>query len=164
MKKNVFLLICVVVLLLINAYTLFIVFRMHAEKERGPGGPTQRDSYIIDQLKLDAAQQKQFGELRRQHHELAMHIQHEDERLHDLYFSLLKTDNPDMAKVDSVSTLIGTQRKAQATAAFEHFRQLRAICHDDQKKFYDATIDEIARRVTGPPPPGKNGSERTPNP
>jgi protein CpxP len=73
--------------------------------------------------------------------------------LHDLYFGMLKTDNPDKNKVDSVATLIGAKRKELATATFEHFQQLRAICRDDQKKLFDATIDDIARMVTGPHPP-----------
>src|SRR5690349_17122909 len=101
MNKNNFLVICVIVLFALNACTLFIVFRSREGNERmsREGGPPR--DYIITQLKLDAEQQRKFEEMRRQHHELAMHIQHEEERLHDLYFSLLKTDNPDMNKVDS---------------------------------------------------------------
>jgi len=163
MNKSNFLTICVLLLFLLNACTLFIVFRNHHQNRNDRPRGMEPGNYIVEQLKLDAAQQQQFGEMRRQHHELAMHIQHEEERLHDLYFSLLKTDNPDMNKVDSVATLIGVQRKAQATAAFDHFRQLRALCHDDQKKLYDATIDEIARRVTGPPP-GREGHPPPPPP
>jgi Spy/CpxP family protein refolding chaperone len=158
MKKMTFLIVSVIVLLVLNAVTLFILFHMHQAGDRGPHGDNGKGpaDYIARQLKLDGPQQQQFEELRNQHHAFARAGEKEDERLHDLYFSMLKTDNPDRSKVDSVATLIGEQRKKLAAATFDHFQKLRAICHDDQKKLFDNTIDEIAKLVTGhpgPPPP-----------
>jgi Spy/CpxP family protein refolding chaperone len=148
-----FLTICIVLLLVLNAVTLFILFHMHLGQLHNMHGGEGPAKYIIEELKLDAKQQEQFAELRNKHHDFARNAHKEEERLHDLYFSLLKTDNPDKMKVDSIATLIGTQHTALATATFQHFQQLRAICRDDQKKLFDATVDEIARMVTGPPRP-----------
>jgi Spy/CpxP family protein refolding chaperone len=159
MKKMTFLTISVILLLVLNAVTLFILFHMHLRNGHGPHGEDGKGpaDYIVKQLKLDEQQQHQFEDLKDQHHALTHDAEKEDERLHDLYFSMLKSDAPDKNKVDSVANLIGEQRKKLATATFDHFRQLRAICHDDQKKLFDNTIDEIARMVTGhpdgPPPP-----------
>ena len=154
MNKMRFLTVCIILLLILNAVTLFILFHMHLGQPHGVHGGEGPAKYIIEQLKLDTRQQEQFAELRNRHHDFARKSHEEEERLHDLYFSLLKTDDPDKAKVDSVATLIGAQRKALATATFEHFRELRAICRGDQKKLFDATVDEIARMVSGPPGPG----------
>lgn len=155
MNKMKFLTISVIILLLLNAFTLFIVFHEHLNKDHGPHGGNDPGKYIINALKLDDQQQQQFDELRRHHHEMTKGLEEQDKQLHDLYFSLLKTDNPDKNKVDSIAVLIGQKRKELATATFDHFQQLRAICHDDQKKLFDATIDDIAHMVTGaqaPPP------------
>lgn len=153
MKRMTFLTVSVIALLVVNAVTLFILFHMHLGGTHGLHGNNGKGpvDYIVRQLKLDEQQQKQFADLRDQHHAFARDAEREDERLHDLYFSMLKSDTPDKSKVDSVANLIGDQRRKLATVTFDHFRQLRALCHDDQKKLFDNTIDEIARMVTSHP-------------
>jgi Spy/CpxP family protein refolding chaperone len=117
--------------------------------------------FIVEQLKLDASQQKQFEELRHRHQDITRKAHDEDRRLHDIYFSLLKTDNPDKAKVDSVSSLIEAQRSRLESATFIHFQQLRQLCRDDQKKLFDATIDEITKRIAPKQlPPGGPPADR----
>jgi len=155
MSKINFLTLCVVLLLLLNAGTLVVMFRWHGDKTgdtRANGnGPA---AFIIQALKLDARQQERFATLRSEHQQITRAAHEEDKRLHDAYFDLLKTDHPDKARVDSLASLIGAQRKLIETAAFEHFEKLRALCRDDQKKLFDATIDEIARRMA-PQGPGR---------
>ncbi len=164
MNRTRFLTWSVVLLLLLNAGTLLYLFmshRMDKNERMSPPGKGSAD-FIVEKLKLDAPQQEQFADLRRQHQDAMYSIQKKDRELHDMYFGLLKSDDPDMAKVDSVSKLIAEQRSQLESATFDHFRQLRNICRDDQKKLFDATIDEIARSIApkgprpeggGPPPP-----------
>jgi periplasmic protein CpxP/Spy len=169
MNKLRFLTWSVVLLLLLNAGTLIYLF-MQKKHEQGPPAGGGAADFIIENLRLDAAQQKQFEEMRHQHQDITRRAHEEDRRLHDIYFSLLKTDNPDKAKVDSVSSLIATQRSMIESATFSHFQQLRQLCRDDQKKLFDATIDEIAKRMTpkgpgpGGPPPGGPDGHRPPPP
>jgi len=155
MNKFRFLAISVVLLLLLNIGTLAYLFRTHKGAEPGQQGRAVAD-FIIQQLQLDAAQQEKFAELRDRHQGVLQSAHKEDRRLHDMYFNLLKTDNPDRKKADSISTLIADQRSLIEMATFIHFQELRKLCRDDQKKRFDATIDEIARRL-GPkgPPPGR---------
>ena len=162
MNKLRFLTVTVVLLLLLNIGSLAYLFLSRNKDERiGPQGSGASD-FIIEQLQLDATQQQQFFELRKQHRDIMRRTQEEDRRLHDVYFSLLKTDNPDKEKADSVSSLLAAQRSLIEAANFDHFQQLRKLCRDDQKKLFDATIDEIARRIgpkgppRGEPPPGKD--------
>lgn len=139
-------------MLTMNAITLFILFHMHLDRpEHGARGNRPAD-FIIKQLNLDDQQQKQFADLRNQHQQIVRSEESEDHRLHVIYFGMLKTDEPDKSRVDSVATLIGDQRKKLATATFDHFLQLRALCRPDQKKLFDETVDEIAKMIGGPPP------------
>jgi hypothetical protein len=156
--------VAVLLLLLLNAGTLVFMFRWHADKTAAANdngeGPA---AFIIQTLQLDAQQQERFAGLRREHQQAIRLVRGQDRQLHDAYFGLLKTDHPDIAKVDSLAALIGTLENRLSKITFDHFQQLRALCRDDQKKRFDDTIDEIARRMGpgrrqqpgGPPPPGR---------
>src|SRR5215212_2261865 len=148
MNKMRFLTLSVILLLILNAISLFILFQTHM-KQGGlhHEGKEGHANYIIHELKLDDQQQNRFAELRDKHHDMMRTIHEEDKALHDSYFSLLKTDKPDKVKVDSVSSLIGEQQRKMATTTFDHFRELRTICRDDQKKLFDNTIDEIVKMM-----------------
>jgi protein CpxP len=155
MNKFRFLIGSVVILLLLNAGTLIYLLTSKQPGKMSPPGEGA-SNFIIEQLKLDAQQQQLFLELRHQHQEIIQRIQEQDRKLHDAYFNLLKTDNPDRVKADSISLLIAKQRASIEAATFDHFQQLRNLCRDDQKKLFDATIDEIMKRMApkGPPPGG----------
>src|SRR5689334_13302913 len=129
MNKMKFLTISIVLLLVLNAVSLFILFHMHLGGRptgiealhgmHGGGGSEEgkgngSTDFIVKELKLDEDQQKKFAQLRDMHHDLMRKADEEDRRLHDVYFNLLKTDNPDQKKVDSIATLIGMQRKTFA--------------------------------------------------
>ena len=152
MNKVKFLTIGLVLLLILNAVTLFIVFHMHlGQLKHEKHNDKDPANFIIESLKLDPNQQKQFADLRNQHQEFAKNMHEEDRMLHDAYFDLLKTENPDKAKVDSIASLMAAHQKQLELFTFDHFQKLRAICRDDQKKLFDQTIDEIAKQVSGPP-------------
>lgn len=162
MNKFRFLAIAVILLLLLNIGTLAYLFRTRNDNERpGPPGRAVAD-FIIKQLQLDEGQQQTFAELRNSHQAALQAAHKEDRRLHDVYFDLLKTDNPDRKKADSVSKLIADQRSIIEMTTFIHFEALRKLCRDDQKKRFDATIDEVMRRMgpKGPPPPDPGGPPR----
>lgn len=170
MSKINFLTIAVVLLLLLNAGTLVFMLRWHEDKAAAAQGNGEGPAaYIIQTLQLDAQQQEHFATLRREHQQLTRSAREEGKRLHDAYFSLLKTDHPDTVKVNALAGQIGEQEKLLSRVTFEHFEKLRALCRDDQKKRFDATIDEIARRMApgprqrpGGPPPRREQMEDGP--
>ncbi len=155
MNKLRFLTWSVILLLLLNTVTLICLFMTKKTDQKPPRGEGV-SNFIIEKLRLDKQQQEQFFELRRRHQELMKSIHEDDRDLHDQYFDLLKTDNPDKAKADSLSLLMGQQQSHIEAATFDHFQQLRKLCRDDQKKLFDETIDEITRLMApkGPPPGG----------
>lgn len=153
MNKQRFLWVTIILLLLLNLGTLAWLF-FSQNKPGGGRPPAGAADFIVEQLQLDQQQQEQFRELRQQHRAIIRKVLEEDKRLHDSYFSLLKTDNPDKRMADSVAALMAEQRSRIEAAAFDHFAQLRKICRDEkQKKLFDETIDEIARHAGAPPAP-----------
>jgi Spy/CpxP family protein refolding chaperone len=157
MNKLRFLWATIILLLLLNLGTLAWLFYSHNKQEgrRPPGGAAD---FIVEQLQLDQQQQEQFFELRKQHRATIRQAQEEDKNLHDTYFGLLKTDNPDKKLVDSVAVLLAAQRSRMEAANFDHFAQLRKICRDGkQKQLFDETIDDIARNITAPRGPMPTG-------
>jgi Spy/CpxP family protein refolding chaperone len=156
MNKTKFLTVGLVLLLLLNAITLFLLIHMHLDRAHVKHEGEDPANFIIEQLRLDANQQKQFADLRHQHQEFSRTAHEKEKELHDAYFSLLKTDNPDKAKVDSMTTLMAAHHKELEQFTFEHFQKLRGICRGNQKKLFDETIDAIAKMVGGGPPrPGR---------
>ena len=155
MNKLRFLIVLVVLLVLLNAGTLIWLLSSRNKTNGRPEPGNDASAFIIKQLQLDPQQQEQFAALRNQHQQAMRQIQEEDRELHDQYFGLLKSNDPNKSKADSISVLIGQQRTRMETATFEHFKQLRNLCRDDQQKLFDKTIDEIMRFMgpKGPPPP-----------
>lgn len=147
----------VILLLLLNIGTLVFLFLSNDRRPAPPGPEGNAGDFIIKSLQLDEQQCRQFDTLRIQHHEMVQRAQDEDRRLHDAYFSLLKSPQSNRQSADSIMALMAQQRKTMDSATFEHFRQLRALCRPEQQGKFDRTIDEIARLLgprPGPPPPG----------
>lgn len=155
MNKPRLLTLAVVVLLILNIGTLIYLFTSRGRNEQS-NRPDAVSEFIIERLKLDARQQEQFAMLREKHRNIMQGAHREDRELHDQYFALLKNENPDKQKVDSLIKLMVDQRSIIESANFDHFESLRKICREDQKRLFDATIDEIARRL-GPKGPGPGG-------
>lgn len=161
MNKITLLTVAVVGLLLLNAGLLVFMFT-----KRPPMGPPRGEGkgsaagVIIEKLKLDAQQQLQFAALRKQHRDQMEKIQEEDRESHRNYFELLKQDNPDHQKADSLATLISEHNKQIQQVTFNHFEQLRKICTAEQKQLFDSSIDEIIRMMM--PRPGMEAPDGPP--
>lgn len=160
MNRTRLLTIALLALLVLNLGTLVFLWQA---REKQPGQPPPGGNaadFIVHALKLDDQQQKQFAALRDQHQAVVRQAREQDRKLHDLYFDLLKADTPDRAKADSVAGLFAIERKRIDSATFEHFRQLRGLCRDEQKKLFDNVIDQVVHML-GPkePPPGPERSD-----
>lgn len=160
MKKETLLTIAVLVLIVLNI-TLLVVFyfnqgrppfmppgqmgNMPTGTGMGPG------RVIIDRLKLDESQQKEFAKLRQQHQDKVQAIQQESRKLQDELFDLLKEPQQDPAKVSAIINSMGDNRKQLEQAIFDHFSSIKALCKaDEQKKMFNEFIDELGETI-GPP-------------
>lgn len=173
MNKTKLLIICLVALVLLNAGTLFYLFR--SQKSAGQAPPQKGEgpaTYIIEQLKLNDQQQAEFKKLRDEHQGSIRRAREEDKKLHQAFFGLVKSGKAAGAEADSLISLMAAQRKIMENATFTHFQKLRNLCTDEQKPKLDEIIDELAMRIgaTGPAgerppgPPGEGGEHQGPPP
>jgi len=169
MKKDTLLTIAVLGLLVLNI-ALVIIFYVNQGKRPfmppPPRGNEHPDKVIIDRLKFDETQQKEFENLKDEHRQKVRALEEKSRRLHDELFAQLKEPEQDPGKVTQIISSIGENRKQFEQATYDHFAAIKALCKtDEQKKLFDDFIDELGKMV-GPPPqqPGMNQPPREQRP
>ncbi len=138
-----------------------ILFRNQKNNMQRPERP---DEFIISKLHFSDKQVHEFEELRDRHHDSVIVLQDEGRKLRTALFDNLKNANKTEAQVDSLMGAIGNNQKQIEYVTYRHFRQLREICNEEQKKIFDNIIEEIMKKMSGrpprpdgPPPPGQDG-------
>jgi len=161
MDNSKFLKIVIIILLIINICTLGFIWTHH---HMGPPPPHDHGGnagdFLQHELKLNDQQQKQFDQLRDEHHEEAEQLQKEGRELHRKFFDLLHS-TADSATVLQLAASIADNQKQMEMMTFNHFKKVRALCTPDQQKRFDEVIDE-AMRMMAPKPPGREGPPREP--
>lgn len=158
MKRDTFFILAIVVLFILNVFTLGYVLLGHKDK-RPPMEQPGPQGRVEDRLKLTTEQQAQFNDLKKEHRKQMDVLQSTSKELHDKYFDLLKTDSPNISARDSLLTILSKNQSEMDRVTFDHFLKLRKLCDTEQKKLFDTFIDEIAHslmpRPEGdrPPPP-----------
>lgn len=174
MEKDKFLVVTVIILFILNLFTLGYVLYGRGEPlipllgNDGPGpeerfgemreidrkGPDIRrpDMMIINRLKLDPEQVIKFEELKKEHRKQTEDLLFSGKKLRDEYFSLLKNEPPDTAAASRLLDQIALNQKELDRSTFSHFRKLRELCNADQKKLFDVFIEELAASLNPPPP------------
>lgn len=174
MEKDKFLIITIIILFVLNLFTLGYVVMGRGEhppppdmddSERvvplgdGPGdmnpnrkNPGRPDEVIINRLKLNKDQVLQFENLKNEHRKQAEDLQFTSKKLHDEYFGLLKADIPDTAKASQLLRDLGKNQEQLDKVTFEHFGKIKNICDRDQKLLFNTFIDEIAGSFKPPIP------------
>jgi len=132
--------------------------------------------FLIHELKLNDAQQKDYEKLRDEHRASMKKIHEEIGKTRDEMFSMLSGGNADTAKANTLSAKVGELEKQVQQITFEHFTKVKALCDDTQKKKFEEIIGEVLRMMAPPqqdgrmPPPGDrrgpppNGEKNTPPP
>ena len=146
MKKETLLTTAVIALLLLNFGTLgFLLLR---RPPHPPGeGPGPLDRHIVEQLRLDAAQARQFETLKQAHHE---HILASDKAYRDAlrnYFDLLRNDSVPIAQRDSLQAVLTRIQDERAAVTFQHFADLKALCTPEQKPRFEALLPELMQVI-----------------
>ncbi len=151
MNKSKFLTIAVVLLLLLNATTLYFLFAKKNYKRSSHGGNRHYSEFIIKQLKFDTVQAAQLKQLRDQHKLELDELRKQDKQLQDAKFTLLKEGVTDSLKIDSVLHLVVANKKQFELAFHKHFMEIRALCRPDQLELFNKTVDDMMkRRMHGP--------------
>ena len=118
-----------------------------------PGPPREEGprKLVIEKLRFDATQTKQYDQLIEQHRR---DIQSGQDHLRDLKNELFQTlrSDKDSGKKDELISMIGEAQVAIEQIHYAHFEQLKAICKPDQIKAYDEMCDDIAKWFAPQPP------------
>ncbi len=148
MNKTKFLTILVLLLLVLNAVTLFFLLGKKDGPKNKPGGGRPYSEYLTKQLNLDSMQVAQLRVLRDKHKEELGNLWKEDRELQEAKFVLLKEGSTDSVKLDSIVTLIVANKKKFELAFHNHFLQIRALCRPEQVELFNKTLDEMKKRRT----------------
>lgn len=155
-EKPKFLTALIVALLLLNFGTLAFLWT-HGPGQHGPERGPDVFHFIVHELMMTDAQQKQYAEMRDEHHAKIEELHRQSRDLHDKLFFLLQSPAPDSSMVDKVTDSIAANQKQEELITFHHFAQVRAMCTPEQQKKFDEIISEALRMMAPPPapPPGR---------
>ena len=170
MVKDRFLIVVIIFLFILNLFTLgYLMFERKPlppgmnererfeQSENDPGKqdknrPQRPDKLIINRLKFNEAQIKQFEELKKEHRMHIELLQDSSRRFHDEYFGLLKNPAADSVKANALLNKIAQNQIEIDKVTYIHFEKIKAICDPSQKELFNSFIDEIARSFKPPMP------------
>jgi protein CpxP len=155
MDNSKFLKIIIAILVLLNIGTQTFIWTSHHHGMPPPHQMGRGDAgrFLVHELKMTDEQQKQFEELRNEHHNKVEDIRERGRTLHEHFFDLLQNPSTDASNVQQAADSIAANQKQIELVTFEHFRKVRAICTPEQQKRFDEVIDE-ALQMLDPRPPG----------
>lgn len=157
-KREKILMFIILFLVLVNSATLILMwmnrppFLPHHGR---PGGPP--DKIIIERLKLDEEQIKQFEVIKKEHQGQMREINEQSKELHQKYFELLENENVNDSIADRYEKQLASLSEQREEYTFIHFKKLKAICKPDQINLFNDFVGELGEILAGPPPPKHSG-------
>jgi Spy/CpxP family protein refolding chaperone len=121
---------------------------------RPPHGERAAD-FLLEQLKFSEQQLTAFEKLKEEHRHAMDSLREASKEIHHLFFDNLKNEKQDTTKVNELARAIASNQTQIELATFSHFEKVRKLCDDKQKTKFDEIIQEVLRRMAGPPPPRK---------
>ena len=154
MKRETFLTTAVIALLLLNIGILSILFI----RRPPPDNRHALDQQIVEMLALNTVQQKQFEQLKSDHHQKMIASEHDYRLAMQNYFGLLENDSIVPEQRDSLLQLLLQSQRDRITVTFEHFQALKNMCSPEQKvKFPELLPDLMTVILPKSPPPAPGG-------
>lgn len=163
MKRETFLTLVIVALLLLNFGTLGYLF---LGKQHGPGKfppPGGRvGNLLMEQLQFTGEQKKSFEQLRYDHRTAMNKLDEQNKDLLVAYLELLKDESVNAATKDSLEKQMAAIQTQKADITLNHFKQVKQLLTPEQQKRFNDLIPDLIEVVApakqqgppGPPPPG----------
>jgi periplasmic protein CpxP/Spy len=136
-------------LIVMIALNLVSLYMLHSTteglKEKRPDidhDQLSPQAFIIKKLDFSRDQTAAYETLVRQHRKITKENKDDIKDLKKKLYGLLylKPDNPEVVKLlDEISA----KERSLAEETFDHFRQVRALCSDDQKKEFERVINRV---------------------
>lgn len=154
----------ITVLLLANIFTL-IFFWLHQFHSKLPMPPEEHgkgpEAFLIKELSLDSTQILQYRTLKLEHRKNANNTQQAIQSLKDSLFNQFNTNNN--ALKQHLLQQLGKKEIEMNETLFNHFKQLRALCNDEQKKKFDTIIKKAIHLIQNKSQQPKIASNPTSN-
>jgi len=150
MKKNTLLYILIILLVGFNGY--FIATQFKKSPRNKPGGP---EVFIAKELNFDEAQMARFDVLMAPHDAKMKKLSHQKKRLKDQLFEMMFLEEVPQSDMDSILVEIGRNEQNRDTEVFKHFREVRKICNESQRRKFEKIVVGALHRNGPPPPPRK---------
>jgi len=148
MKKNTLLYIIIILLLGFNGYFIATQFKKPPRNKRG--GP---EVFITKELNFDESQMAQFNLLFEPHDAKMRALSRQKKELKDGLFKMMFQEDVPQTAIDSILVEIGRNEQERDAQVFHHFREVRKICNESQrKKFEKIVVGALHRNGPGPPP------------
>lgn len=167
MERTKLLTIAVVGLLILNLLTIgFLVLITNRPRQPGPpdqNGPGRPARVIIERLRLDEQQKQVFEKLRDAHRLQIEHLSAQSVQLYRSYYGLLAFEKPDMARANALGQQIAQNQLAVAKLNFDHFGDIKGLCHPDQQTDFTRLVDDLSRLFGPQQRPQRQGEGRPPN-
>ncbi len=134
--------------------------RMPDDKDRKvltQGGPKE---FLSHELNFSDKQIQDYDKLIEQHQKDIKAIRESMQKDRDSFWDGLSGSG----SPESAASKIGDDQKQLELITFNHFKKVRELCTDEQKKKFDKVINEALRMMAGPggPPPGGPGHDGPP--
>lgn len=158
--------IIVALLLMINAATLgFVWYTTFNLRVNPPLNPPRQDngkSFLAEELGFTGEQSQKFEALKKEHHEGFEKIMNQTKDLKDQLFECIKTG--DDAKAKEIAAKLSDINKSTELMTYEHFKEIRKICSEEQKVKFDRILKDLVRGLETQSPPlnGMQQGQRPP--
>lgn len=155
MRKDNFYTIIIIVLLLVNIGTLAYLWvsKKDASSVNMRPRPESPRDIMVKELQLDKEQERKLYALSRQHRRSMDSVQHHIRNAQKALFALVKSDDMDAAKKDSVLAIIEANESQKHLITIDHFHAIRVMLDDEQKVYFNEMMEDIGNRITNPGPP-----------
>jgi len=153
-SRNKGLLLIISVLLLSNlALVAYLVFgdnkRQKHDKTGGERGKAFSE-YVIREVNFSEEQATTFKQMMAEHFEKMRPIMGEVRKAKDSFFTIMQQPEiPPDSVLQKAADNIAQKQKLQELQSFNHFRQVRELCTEEQKPKFDSLIRKIINRSFG---------------
>jgi periplasmic protein CpxP/Spy len=135
----------VLLLIGVNAVTLFFLLKKREQKDHRPNA-----SMIFKKLDLNAEQEQQFETLRHHHFQKRDSLRNEDIRLRKVMAAMITGGIKDSLKIDSITTLLAANRKQFEVNFYNHFQKLNSLLRPEQQQKFGEVLEMIIKRQSPP--------------
>ena len=143
-KNKYRILVWIVVILLATNLSMGISYFYHKQQDNALNEqveevaievPAQRRTrFFREQLELNGEQLDEFRELNRSFNRTAWDITHELQSLRLKMVEELGNENPNIEKLDSISSDIGMLHKQLKNETIDYYLNMRAVCNEEQQQ------------------------------